>query len=156
MRESRTAISSRPLPDFVIKNFIRILSPYRRRNQQVLQLGFYIIASSILAKSPLLREAPVELDSATHRGNFMHDILVLSSRVAKTEEGARAIRSGDFTRYFHYVVGITSLNEHLHVSIKSMTLFSTELYNFIICRTWRIAVEIYSVNLRVILLKLCT
>ena len=86
----------------------------------------------------------------------MHDILVLSSRVAKTEEGARAIRSGDFTRYFHYVVGITSLNEHLHVSIKSMTLFSTELYNFIICRTWRIAVEIYSVNLRVILLKLCT
>lgn len=45
----------------------------------------------------------------------MHDVLVLASRLARSPEGAKAIRSGDFTRYFHYIVGITSLNEHLKV-----------------------------------------
>ena len=115
MRESRVALAAQPLPDIVLTNFVRELWPYRRRNTQVLQLSFYLVASSILSKSPLLRENPAELDSGGQYANFMHDVLVLASRLAKTSDGASAIRSGDFTRYFHYIVGITSVHEHLKV-----------------------------------------
>lgn len=115
MRESRVALASQPLPDIVLTNFVRELWPYRRRNTQILQLSFYLVASSILAKSPLLRETPAELESSGQHANFMHDVLVLASRLARSPEGAKAIRSGDFARYFHYIVGITSLNDYLKV-----------------------------------------
>ncbi|KAL5492777.1 hypothetical protein ACEPAI_4224 [Sanghuangporus weigelae] len=113
MRESRIAISYEPLPDVVLRNYVQVLAPYRRRNSQILQLGYYLVASSILAKAPLLREIPAELESAGEAANFMHDMLVLAGRHARTPEGARTIRSGSFTRYFHYLVSITSLSEHL-------------------------------------------
>lgn len=116
MRECRTAIASQPLPDAVLENFVQVLSPYRRRNSQVLQLEFYLVASSMTGKSPLLREAPVELEGSAQVVNFMHDVLVLAARHARTEEGAKTIRSGAFTRYFHYIVGITSLGGYLLVS----------------------------------------
>ena len=115
MRESRVALAAQPLPDIVLTNFVRELWPYRRRNTQVLQLSFYLVASSILSKSPLLRENPAEIESGGQYANFMHDVLVLASRLAKTSDGASAIRSVDFTRYFHYIVGITSVHEHLKV-----------------------------------------
>ncbi|KAL5513531.1 hypothetical protein ACEPAH_3930 [Sanghuangporus vaninii] len=115
MREARIAISSEPLPDAVLRNYVQVLAPYRRRNSQILQLGYYLAASSILAKAPLLRETPAELESAGETANFMHDMLVLAGRHARTPEGARTIRSGSFTRYFHYLVSITSLSEHLKV-----------------------------------------
>lgn len=116
MRESRTAIGNKPLPEAIFKNFTEVLSPYRRRNTQLLQLTFYLVASSIKSKSPLPRETPAELDTIDQRGRFFHDTLVISSNYARTEEGARLIRSGDFTRYFHYLVCITSLTEHLKAS----------------------------------------
>ena len=115
MRESRTAIGTRPLPDVVSVNFIRVLAPYRRRNTQILQLALFLIASSVTAKSPLPRETPAELENAGQTANLMHDILVLASRHARTQEGMDTIRSGDFTRYFHYLVCITSIAEHIKV-----------------------------------------
>ena len=115
MRECRTAIGTKPLPDAVVHNFTRILVPYRRRNTQILQLAFFLIASSATAKTPLPRETPAELENAGQVANLMHDILVLASRHARTPEGVKTIRSGDFTRYFHYLVCITSLPEHLKV-----------------------------------------
>ena len=116
MRECRTAIGTKPLPDVVTQNFSRVLAPYRRRNTQILQLGFFLIASSMTAKTPLLRETPAELESAGQVANVMHDTLVLASRHARTAEGVKTIKSGDFTRYFHYLVCMTSLSEHLKVS----------------------------------------
>jgi len=113
MRECRTAIVSQPLPDAVLENFVQILSPYRRRNSQLLQLEFYLVASSVMSKAPLLRETPVELEGSAQVVNFMHDVLVLAARHARTEEGAKTIRSGAFTRYFHYIVGVTSLSGYL-------------------------------------------
>ena len=115
MRECRTAIGSHPLHLSVLNDFVRHLSPYRRRNTQILQLTFYLVASSVLSKSPLLRETPTELDSALRRSHFIHDILLLAARHARTEEGEQTVRSGDFTRYFHYLVVISSLLEHLKV-----------------------------------------
>ena len=118
MREARIAISSEPLPDVVLRNYVQVLAPYRRRNTQILQLGYYLVASSILAKAPLLRETPAELESVGETANFMHDMLVLAGRHARTPEGARTIRSGSFTRYFHYLASITSLSEYVKVSGK--------------------------------------
>lgn len=120
MRESRIALSSEPLPDSVLQNFVRVLAPYRRRNSQVLQLSYYLVASSVLAKAPLLRETPVELEAEAYTNNMMHDSLVLASRLAKSAEGAKTIRSGSFTRYFHYLVCITSLNGQLKVRAFSL------------------------------------
>ena len=127
MRESRIAISLEPLPDSVLKNYVQVLAPYRRRNSQIQQLTYYLVASSILAKAPLLRETPAELESESQVTNFMHDMLVLASRHARTSEGAQTIRSGSFTRYFHYLVSLTSLNEHLKVSTAIIFLFTNVL-----------------------------
>lgn len=123
MRESRTAISTKPLHDSVLRNFTHHLTPYRRRNSQVIQLAFFLTASSILSKSPLPHETPAELATAAQTANLMHDILVLSSRHARTEEGAMTIRSGDFTRYFHYLVCMSSLMEHLKVRSLTLSIF---------------------------------
>jgi len=44
---------------------------------------------------------------------FLHDALVLSYRFAKTEEGRRAIKSGDFTRYWFFVLSMNSTYRQL-------------------------------------------
>ena len=116
LRECRTAIGTKPLPDFVVNGFTRVLVPYRRRYTQFLQLAFYLIASSVTAKSPLPREIPAELVGVGPISNAIHDMLVLASRHAKTADGANMIKSGDFTRYFHYFVCITALPEQWKVS----------------------------------------
>ena len=116
MRECRTAMSLQPLPDRVLTNFVSVLSPYRRRNSQILQLQFHLIASSVTSKAPLLREAPAELEGNGQLANLMHDILVLAARHARDEAGRKTVRSGAFTRYFHYIVGVTSLGSLLLVS----------------------------------------
>ena len=120
MRESRTAIGINPIPDVIIREFVQKLSPYRKRNTQVNQLGFFIVASSVRAKSPLLRETPAELENAGHTVDFMHDMLFLASRHVRTEEVLQTIRSGSFMRYFHFLVGIGSLSEYLKVSFTSL------------------------------------
>ena len=45
----------------MLDSFAQHLSPYRQRNTQILQLLYYLIASSVLSKSPLLREMHVNL-----------------------------------------------------------------------------------------------
>ena len=86
MREARTAIGITPFPDEVITNFSVHLAPYRKRNGQYIQLSFYLVASSVLAKAPLPAEAPAELETGRQLANFTHDALVLAARHAKTEE----------------------------------------------------------------------
>ncbi|TDL22448.1 hypothetical protein BD410DRAFT_748734 [Rickenella mellea] len=119
LRESRTAIGTKPLPDILLQNFTKKLAPYRRRNTQVIQLAFFLVASSILSKSALPKETPAELAQAGQTGQVMHDILILAAQHAQTEEGKETIRSGEFTRYFHYTLCITSILEHLKIIEKS-------------------------------------
>lgn len=39
---------------------------------------------------------------------FLHDALLLSYRFARTEHGRQAIKSGDFTRYWFFVLSVNS------------------------------------------------
>ncbi|TDL26998.1 hypothetical protein BD410DRAFT_783138 [Rickenella mellea] len=113
LRESRTAVGTKPIPDVLLNNFTKKLAPYRRRNTQVIQLAFFLVASSVLSKSALPKETPAELAQAGQVAHLMHDILVLASQYAQTEEGLETIRSGEFTRYFHFIMCISSILEHL-------------------------------------------
>jgi len=103
--EARCAIGSEPLPPFISREFISILSPYRRQANVHLKASLYLCAASMASKLPLPLEIPKPGKLVS---DLVHDALLLSSRFAKTEEGKEAVRSGDFARYWFFLLVMTS------------------------------------------------
>jgi hypothetical protein len=70
---------------------ISVLSPYRREAHRASKISLYLSATSLLSKSPLPYET---VDVARHLKDFIEDAVIISARLAATEEGARAIKEG--------------------------------------------------------------
>ncbi|KZO91193.1 hypothetical protein CALVIDRAFT_542043 [Calocera viscosa TUFC12733] len=103
--EARSAIGSEPFPAFISREFISILSPYRRQANVHTKAALYLAAASMSSKIPLPLEIPKPGKLVSE---LVHDALVLSSRFAKTEEGRESVKSGEFARYWFFLLVMTS------------------------------------------------
>ncbi|KAG8991644.1 hypothetical protein FRB93_002631 [Tulasnella sp. JGI-2019a] len=108
LREARFAIGTTRLDETILKNFVSVLSPYRRRSARAAKNILGMCASTLNAKTPLPQDMPF-LGRHKALADLVHDGLVLSYRFANTEEGRLAARTGDFTRYWFYVVSVNSI-----------------------------------------------
>jgi hypothetical protein len=70
---------------------ISVLSPYRREAHRTSKISLYLSATSLLSKSPLPYHT---IDVTRHLNDFIEDAVIISARLAATEEGARAIKEG--------------------------------------------------------------
>lgn len=109
-RDAHLALGTEPVSDFISKEFVSILSPYRRRSTRVVRAAFYAATTSLATKLPLPGEMPRNTDIIQH---FLHDSLVLSARLGRTEEGRKQIMGKEFTRYWFYLLSATSISWQL-------------------------------------------
>ncbi|KAG8699563.1 hypothetical protein FRC09_006546, partial [Ceratobasidium sp. 395] len=120
-REARAALGTEPFDEFIIEEFISVLSPYRRRFTRTIKTSFYLVASSLANKFPLPHDIQGTVDMLP---DFVHDALILSTRMARTEAGARSVRSGEFSRYWYYLLSVSTIGEQL----KEMEMACKELF----------------------------
>ncbi|QRV92200.1 fusaric acid resistance-like protein [Ceratobasidium sp. AG-Ba] len=120
-REARAAIGTEPFDEFIIEEFISVLSPYRRRFTRTIKTSFYLVASSLANKFPLPHDIQGTVDMLP---DFVHDALVLSTRMARTEMGAGSVRGGEFSRYWYYLLSVSTIGEQL----KEMEMACKELF----------------------------
>ncbi|KAJ1303164.1 hypothetical protein OPQ81_011365 [Rhizoctonia solani] len=101
-REARAAIGTTPFNEYITEEFISVLSPYRRRFTRVIKTSFYLVASSLANKFPL----PHDIEGATTDwlADFLHDAL--------------------FSRYWYYLLTITTIGEQL----REMEMACKELF----------------------------
>ncbi|KIM23580.1 hypothetical protein M408DRAFT_253625 [Serendipita vermifera MAFF 305830] len=111
LREGRAAIGVEPFEPFILQNLVTELSPYRRRASRITKTNLYLCATSLMSKSPLPHDSDF---SQVLLNQFVHDALLLSSRLVRTEQGARAIREGDdFTRYWFYLISVSGIQTQI-------------------------------------------
>ncbi|KAG8699562.1 hypothetical protein FRC09_006545 [Ceratobasidium sp. 395] len=120
-REARAALGTEPFDEFIIEEFISVLSPYRRRFTRTIKTSFYLVASSLANKFPLPHDIQGTVDMLP---DFVHDALILSTRMARTEAGAGSVRSGEFSRYWYYLLSVSTIGEQL----KEMEMACKELF----------------------------
>jgi len=70
---------------------ISVLSPYRKQAHRTAKISLYLSATSLLSKSPLPHDT-ITVDK--HLQDFIEDSVIISTRLAATEEGAKAITEG--------------------------------------------------------------
>ncbi|KAL5632771.1 hypothetical protein ACGC1H_005649 [Rhizoctonia solani] len=120
-REARAALGTTPFDEYIVEEFISVLSPYRRRFTRTIKTSFYLVASSLANKFPL----PHDIQGVTDwQADFIHDALVLSTRMARTETGANSVRSDNFSRYWYYLLTVSTIGEQL----KEMEMACKELF----------------------------
>lgn len=86
---------------FILENIVSVLAPYRRQAHQMIKLSLYLSATSLLSKSPLPHDA-VTIEE--HLQDFIEDAVLISSRIAATEQGAIEVKKGkcpNSSRYLH-------------------------------------------------------
>jgi hypothetical protein len=132
LREGRAAIGNKPFDPYILENMVSVLSPYRRRATRINKTGFYLCAASLMSKSPLPHDSVLTQHVLNH---FVHDALLISTQLARTEEGAKAIQGGpyyflviqsflrvgvlltafteSFRRYWFYLVSVSGLQTQL-------------------------------------------
>ncbi|KAG8952106.1 hypothetical protein FRC04_005106 [Tulasnella sp. 424] len=108
LRESRDAIGTTTFDDEFLKGFVAPISPYRRRSARMSKTCLALSTAALATKMPLTSDVPRH-EWNTFLPDFLHDALVLSHRFAKTPEGQRALQCGEFTRYWFYVLNVTSI-----------------------------------------------
>ncbi|KAF8716570.1 hypothetical protein RHS02_09900, partial [Rhizoctonia solani] len=112
-REARAAIGTTPFDEYIIEEFISVLSPYRRRFTRTIKTSFYLF--------PL----PHDIQGVTDwQADFIHDALVLSTRMARSETGANSVKSEEFSRYWYYLLTVSTIGEQL----KEMEAACKELF----------------------------
>ncbi|PVF96818.1 hypothetical protein CPB86DRAFT_708358 [Serendipita vermifera] len=110
LQEARIALGHDPFDPFILNNMIRVLSPYRRQAHQSAKLSLYLSATSFLSKSPLPHDiVPVD----RHLQDYIEDAVILSSRLATTDEGNRAVKEDSFARYWFFILCVGDLPRHL-------------------------------------------
>ncbi|KAG8830689.1 hypothetical protein FRC17_004437 [Serendipita sp. 399] len=110
LREARAAIGAEPFDPYILENMVAVLSPYRRRATRINKTGLYLCAMSLMSKSPLPHESIFTQHLLNH---FVHDALLISSKLARSKEGAKAIRSDSFTRYWFYLISVSGIPTQL-------------------------------------------
>ncbi|GAB1520598.1 hypothetical protein RhiTH_003678 [Rhizoctonia solani] len=113
-REARAAIGTTPFDEYIIEEFISVLSPYRRRFTRTIKTSFYLVASSLANKAWV----------TDWQADFIHDALVLSTRMARSETGANSVKSEEFSRYWYYLLTVSTIGEQL----KEMEAACKELF----------------------------
>ncbi|GAA5972386.1 hypothetical protein JCM11641_002434 [Rhodosporidiobolus odoratus] len=106
LREARTAIGADGFSPEIRHNFSDVLVPYRRQGKRMSRALFYLTATSLSTKQPLPSELP-SMVSTTR--NIQHDAIVLSHRLAQTEEGRKIVNSQVYLRYWHFLVSFSSI-----------------------------------------------
>ncbi|CAE6533569.1 unnamed protein product [Rhizoctonia solani] len=120
-REARAALGTTPFDEYIVEEFISVLSPYRRRFTRTIKTSFYLVASSLANKFPL----PHDIQGVSDwQADFIHDALVLSTRMARTETGVNSVRSDNFSRYWYYLLTVSTIGEQL----KEMEMACKELF----------------------------
>ncbi|KAG8962337.1 hypothetical protein FRC03_004345 [Tulasnella sp. 419] len=113
MREARDAIGTTRFDEFILKNFVAVLSPHRRRSAWITKTTLASCAASLYSKLPLPHDFR-KLHAGSIMPDFVHDALILSHRLALTEEGHKSIHeTGEFIRYWFYLLGMTSIHPQL-------------------------------------------
>lgn len=100
LREGRAAIGDKPFDPFILENMVSVLSPYRRRATRINKTGFYLCAASLMSKSPLPHDSVLAQHVLNH---FVHDALLLSARLTRTKQGARAVKGGSYSSRFRII-----------------------------------------------------
>ncbi|KZT61407.1 hypothetical protein CALCODRAFT_491212 [Calocera cornea HHB12733] len=121
--ETRSAVGNEPFPPFVSQQFVSILSPYRRQCYTVTKTSLYLAATSMASKIPLPIETP---NPGRLASDLVHDALLLSSRYAKTDEGREIVKTGDFARYwFFLLVNMSALTHVANIEDACREIYGT-------------------------------
>ena len=91
LQEARIALGHEPFDPFILKNLIGVLSPYRHQAHRTFKISLYLSATSLLSKSPL---PYATINVGEHLQDFIEDAVIVSARLAATDEGAIAIKEG--------------------------------------------------------------
>jgi len=97
---------------------VNVLSPYRREAHRTSKISLYLSATSMLSRSPLPYDT---VDVGRHLQDFIEDAVIISARLAATEEGARAVKEG------------ASLNSAISPELLSITDSFTRFWFYILC-----------------------
>lgn len=89
--DARIALGSEAFDPFILESIVAVLSPYRRRAHQMVKLSLYLSATSLLSKSPLPHDA---VGIEEHLQDFIEDAVIISAKIADTEQGAVAVKEG--------------------------------------------------------------
>ena len=122
LREGRAAIGVEPFDPVILENMVKILSPYRRRSTRITKIGLYLCAMSLMSKSPLPHDSDFSQALLNH---FTHDALLLSSRLARTEEGAKAVRGGES-------IGLRDTPEYILMDKQTVLLGTGLMYSVLV------------------------
>ncbi|MBW0465952.1 hypothetical protein O181_005667, partial [Austropuccinia psidii MF-1] len=125
-RDARIAIGTNPLPEVILKEFVEKLAPYRAQLLPKIKTSLYLCTSTLHSKFPL----PEKLNSTTEEMKYateiFHDALVLSSRLADSPEGLKLVKSPELTRYWLYLLSMTSVSYQLEsIQESAKKLFGT-------------------------------
>ncbi|KAF8749522.1 hypothetical protein RHS01_09997 [Rhizoctonia solani] len=123
-REARAAIGTTPFDEYIIEEFISVLSPYRRRFTRTIKTSFYLVASSLANKACPNAHLSSFSRVTDWQADFIHDALVLSTRMARSETGANSVKSEEFSRYWYYLLTVSTIGEQL----KEMEAACKELF----------------------------
>ncbi|MBW0463541.1 hypothetical protein O181_003256 [Austropuccinia psidii MF-1] len=108
-RDARIAIGTSPLPDIILKEFVEKLAPYRAQALPRIKNSLYLCTSTLCSKFPLPENLNRTLEEVKFGTEIFHDALVLSSRLAHSQEGLKLVKSSEFTRYWLYLLSMTSV-----------------------------------------------
>ncbi|GAA5925622.1 hypothetical protein JCM10213_008838 [Rhodosporidiobolus nylandii] len=106
LRESRVALGEEGFNPSIRRHFSDVLVPYRKQGKRFSRALFFLTATSLSTKMPLPSDLP-SMSSVTR--NIQHDALVLTHRLARTDEGRELLHSQVFLRYWHFLVSFSSI-----------------------------------------------
>ncbi|KAH7102865.1 hypothetical protein BKA62DRAFT_92072 [Auriculariales sp. MPI-PUGE-AT-0066] len=115
VKEARYTIGTSTLPDIIIREFSQRLAPYRRRHIKMTKTSLHLCASSLASKLPFPGETAARIYLPSSIRDYHHDALLISSHLSRTPEGKEAVLNGELTRFFAYIMTITSITDQLMV-----------------------------------------
>lgn len=123
-RDARVAFGTAPLDDRVMEHFVQHLVPYRRRANRFVRGSMYTVTSALQAKLALPGELP---STSSYLPAFVHDLLVLSSRLARQPGGLEVVKGPEMSRYMVYLLGVTSAGLQLDELVEAIRVRSPTL-----------------------------
>jgi len=111
LRNARYAIGDKGFSEHLIQSVTHELSPYRNQLSRLVKNHFCMASASLMSKTPLPHDTMME-NWVCH---LTHDALVLSQKFARTPEGQASIASGEFSRYWFYLLSMCSVVEQIQV-----------------------------------------
>jgi len=113
LKDARTAMRAQPFHPYLAQNFIWTLAPYRRQWNATVRMALYLSAAALSSQTPL----PADMLKVPWKfvDDMVQDSLSLSARMGKTEEGRAMLKTGDFARFWFFLLVISSATEQIQV-----------------------------------------